>query len=308
MKRSLKSQSQIPFFLMLLPGVVVLLINNYLPMFGVVMAFQQYRFKDNFITSILTSKFIGLKNFEFFFKTANAWTVTRNTILYNVAFIILDIIVPVAMAIALNELKNKMGSKIYQSLIFLPYFLSWIVVSYLAYAFFSYKEGFINSRLLVPLGLERVDWYFETKYWPFILTYFHLWKYTGYNIVVYLASIVGIDGEYYEAAYIDGATKWQSIKHITIPLLKPVIIILSLLAVGRIFNADFGLFYNVPKNMGTLYPVTDVIDTYVFRALRNTNNVGMSSASGLYQAVLGCVTVFTANLIVRKIDPEKALF
>ncbi len=306
MKRGLKSQ--VPFFFMLMPGVVILLINNYLPMFGVVMAFQRYRFKDNFITSLLTSEFIGLKNFEFFFKTPNAFTVTRNTILYNLAFIALDIIIPVMMAIALNELKNKMGSKVYQSMIFLPYFLSWIVVSYLGYSFFSFESGFINRSLLGPLGLEPVNWYFEPKYWPFILTFFHLWKYTGYNIVVYLASIAGIDGEYYEAAVIDGASKWQSIRHITLPLLKPVMIILTLLAVGRIFNADFGLFYNVPKNMGTLYPTTDVIDTYVFRALRNSNNIGMSSASGLYQAVLGCITVFSANLITRKIDPDKALF
>ena len=305
MKRSLRNE--IPYFFMLLPGVLVLLINNYLPMFGVVLAFQKYRFNDNFIKSILTSEFVGLKNFKFFFMTDNAFTVTRNTILYNLVFIVLGLVIPVMLAIGLNELRNKFMKKLYQSIIFLPYFLSWIVVSYLAYSFFS-DNGFINASILGSLGLEKVDWYFEPKYWPFIIIFFQLWKYTGYNIVVYLAAVVGIDGEYYEAAALDGASKWQSIRHITLPLLKPLMIILTLLAVGRIFNADFGLFYNVPKNMGSLYTVTDVIDTYVFRVLRNTNDIGMSSAAGLYQAVLGCITVFTANLIVRKIDPEKALF
>lgn len=306
MKRGLKSQ--LPFFLMLLPGVFVLVVNNYIPMFGVVMAFQKYRFNENFFKSLFTSEFVGLTNFEFFFKSPNAYIVTRNTILYNLIFIALDIIIPVMLAIGLNELRGKLMKKFYQSALFLPYFLSWIVVSYLAYSFFSFESGFVNRSLLIPLGLESVNWYFEPKYWPFILIFFHLWKYVGYNIVVYLAAIVGIDPEYYEAATLDGATKWKSIIHITIPLLKPLMVILGLLAVGRIFNADFGLFYNVPKNMGTLYSVTDVIDTYVFRALRNLNNVGMSSAAGLYQAVLGCITVFTANLIVRKVDSDKALF
>lgn len=306
MKRSF--WKEVPFLLMLLPGVLVLVINNYIPMFGVVMAFQRYRFNGNFLKSIFTSEFVGFKNFEFFFKTPNAFNVTRNTLLYNIVFIVLGLLIPVALAIGLNELRNKFLKKLYQSVIFLPYFLSWIVVSYLAYSFFSFENGFINRNLLLPLGLEAVNWYFEPQYWPFIITFFQLWKYTGYNIVVYLAAIVSIDGEYYEAAALDGATKWQTIRHITIPQLKPLMVILTLLAVGRIFNADFGLFYNVPKNMGTLYSVTDVIDTYVFRALRNSNNVGMSSAAGLYQAVLGCITVFTANLIVRKIDPEKALF
>ena len=301
-------KSQLPFFLMLLPGVFVLAVNNYIPMFGVIMAFQKYRFNENFFKSLFTSEFVGLTNFGFFFKSPNAYIVTRNTILYNLVFIALDIIIPVMLAIGLNELRGKVMKKFYQSALFLPYFLSWIVVSYLAYSFFSFESGFINRGLLRPLGLESINWYFEPKYWPAILIFFHLWKYVGYNIVVYLAAIVGIDPEYYEAATLDGATKWQGIRHITIPLLKPLMVILGLLAVGRIFNADFGLFYNVPKNMGTLYSVTDVIDTYVFRALRNLNNVGMSSAAGLYQAVLGCITVFTANLIVRRIDSDKALF
>ncbi len=293
---------------MLLPGLFVLLINNYIPMFGVVIAFKRYRFNQNFFKSIITSEWIGFKNFEFFFKTPQAFEVTRNTILYNLVFIALGIVIPVILAVALNELINKKLSNFYQSIMFLPYFLSWIVVSYLAYSMLSMENGFINRSVINALGFESINWYSEPKYWPFILIFFQVWKYTGYNAVVYHAAISGIDSEYYEAAAIDGATKWQQTKFITIPLLQPVIIIMTLLAVGRIFNADFGLFFNVPKDSGALYAVTDVIDTYVFRALRNSNSVGMASAAGLYQAVVGCITVFTANYIVRKIDSDKALF
>ncbi len=296
------------FIAMLLPGLFVLLINNYIPMFGVVIAFKRYRFNKDFFQSIITSEWIGFKNFEFFFKTPQAFEVTRNTILYNLVFIALGIIIPVFLAIGLNEILNKKLSNFYQSVMFLPYFLSWIVVSYLAYSMLSIENGFINRSIINALGLESINWYSEPKYWPFILTFFQVWKYTGYNAVVYHAAISGIDSEYYEAAAIDGATKWQQTKFITMPLLQPVIIIMTLLAVGRIFNADFGLFFNVPKDSGALYAVTDVIDTYVFRALRNSNSVGMASASGLYQAVVGCITVFTANYVVRKIDRDKALF
>jgi len=295
-------------FLMLLPGVIILIINNYIPMFGIVIAFKRYRFHGNFINSIIQSDWAGFDNFEFFFKTPYAYQITRNTILYNLAFIILGLVIPVAFAIMLNEIINKRASKIYQSIMFLPYFLSWIIVSYLAYSFFSIENGFLNRTVLDALGISPVKWYFEPKYWPFIIIFFQLWKYTGYNTVVYLAAISGIDHEYYEAAEIDGATKLQQIRYITIPFLRSLMIILTLLAVGRIFNADFGLFYHVPRNSGQLYSVTDVIDTYVYRALRNTNNISMAAAAGTYQAVVGCITVFTANFIVRKIDRDKALF
>jgi len=297
-----------PLFVMLAPGTIILIINNYIPMFGVIIAFKRYRFHGNFFRSLILSDWVGFKNFEFFMKTPYAWRITRNTLLYNFAFIILGLIIPVFCAIALTELRNKRISKIYQSVVFLPYFLSWIVVSYLAYSFLSIENGFFNKSILAPLGLAPVEWYSEPKYWPFILVFFQLWKYTGYNIVVYLAAITGIDPEYYEAAQIDGATKWQQIRHITIPMLQTLMIILTLLAVGRIFNADFGLFYNVPRNSGSLTPATQVIDTYVYAALRNTNDIGMASAAGTYQAIVGCITVFTANLIVRKINKDSALF
>ncbi len=297
-----------PLFMMLAPGAIVLIINNYIPMFGIVIAFKRYRFHGSFFKSLVMSEWVGFKNFEFFIKTPYAWQMTRNTLLYNFVFIILGLIIPVFCAIALTELRNKRLSKVYQSVVFLPYFLSWIIVSYLAYSFLSIENGFINKSILAPLGIAPVEWYSEPKYWPFIIVLFQLWKYTGYNIVVYLAAITGIDPEYYEAAQIDGATKWQQIRHITIPMLQTLMIILTLLAVGRIFNADFGLFYNVPRNSGSLQSATQVIDTYVYAALRNTNDIGMASAAGTYQAIVGCITVFTANLIVRKINNESALF
>ncbi len=181
-------------------------------------------------------------------------------------------------------------------------------MGYLAYSFFSIDFGFINRGVLDALGLERVQWYFEPKYWPFIITFFQMWKYTGYNIVVYIAAISGINNEYYEAAAIDGAKKLQQIRYITLPMLQPMMIILTLFAVGRIFNADFGLFFNVTRNSGALYQTTNVIDTYVYNALRNSSDIGMTAAAGLYQAVVGCITVSIANLVVRKIDSEKALF
>jgi putative aldouronate transport system permease protein len=297
-----------PLLSMLVPGLLILLVNNYLPMLGTVIAFKQYRFSGNFVESILKSKWVGFSNFKFFFDTPYAFLMTRNTILYNFVFIVLDIVVPVLLAIALNELRGKMLSKTYQSLMFLPYFLSWIIVSYLAFSLLSVDKGFINKSILEPLGVAPVEWYSEGAYWPFILVFFHMWKYTGYNVVVYLAALSGIDTEYYEAASIDGATKLQQIRHITIPMLKNLMIILTLLAVGRIFNADFGLFYNVTRNSGAILDHVLVIDTYVFTALRNTSNIGMAAAAGTYQAVVGCITVFTANLIVRKIDKDMSLF
>lgn len=301
-------RTNLPLLSMVLPGLVILIINNYIPMFGVVIAFKQYRFSGTFIESVIKSKWVGFNNFKFFFDTPYAYLMTRNTILYNLLFIVLDVVIPVLLAIALNEIRGKVLSKVYQSIMFLPFFLSWIIVSYLAFSLLSIDKGFINTGILQMFGVAPVEWYNEPIYWPFILIFFHMWKYTGFNIVVYLASISGIDTEFYEAAAIDGATKWQQIKNITLPMLKPLIIIMTLLAVGRIFNADFGLFYNVPRNSGMLKEATMVIDTYVYSALMNTSNIGMAAAAGTYQAVVGCITVFTFNLIVRKIDKDMSLF
>jgi putative aldouronate transport system permease protein len=290
--------------LMLLPGIVYLLVNNYLPMFGIVIAFKQI----NYIDGIWGSPWVGLKNFEFLFGTSDAWLITRNTVLYNIVFIFTTLIVAVGFAIMLNELKNRLASRFYQSVMFLPFFLSMIIVGYLGFSLLSQEYGFINNTILEPMGLDAINWYSEPKYWPLILTTVQLWKGVGYSCVIYLAAIIGIDQEYYEAATIDGATKWQQITRITIPLIMPIIVILTLLDIGRIMNADFGLFYQVPLDSGALYSTTNVIDTYVYRALLRLGDIGMSSAAGLYQAVVGFVLVLTSNWVVRKINKENALF
>lgn len=297
----------LPFFLMLLPGLAVLLINNYLPMFGVVIAFEKFQFGDSFLMSFFQSKWVGFDNFKFLFQSPDIAVATRNTLLYNLLFIVLDLVIPVAMAIVLSELTNQRGSKFFQSASFLPYFMSWMIVEYLAFSVFSSEQGLANN-ILAALGMHKINWYFKLSAWPYILTFFQLWKYNGYNIVVFLATISGISAEYYEAAAIDGATKGQQVRYITLPMLKTVMIIVTLLAVGRIFNSDFGLFYNVPMHMGQLYPVTQTIDTYVYNAMITLGNSSMTAAAGLYQAVCGCITVFIANLVVRRIDKDQALF
>jgi putative aldouronate transport system permease protein len=290
--------------MLLVPGVLYLLLNNYLPMFGIVIAFKDI----NYAKGIFGSEWVGFKNFEFLFATKDAWLITRNTVLYNAVFIVLHAVVPVAFAIALNELRLRLLARTYQSIMFLPHFLSMIVVSYLGYALLSGEYGFLNKAVLEPLGLNPISWYSEAKYWPFILPIVNIWKHVGYYSIIYLAAIIGIDQEYYEAAHIDGASKWQQITRITIPLLRPVIIVMTLLQIGKIFNADFGLFYQVPLDSGALYPTTQVIDTYVYRALLNLGDIGMSASAGLYQAFVGFVLVLATNYAVRKIDKESALF
>jgi putative aldouronate transport system permease protein len=291
-------------FLMTLPGVVLLFAFNYLPMFGLIIAFKNMNFSKGFFGS----DWYGFRNFEFFIKTPDAYLITRNTIVYNLVFIVVGTVFAVLCALALHELRNRRTAKFYQSIMFLPYFLSWVVVSYLVFSFLSVDMGFINKQILPLFHIEALEWYGGTQYWPPILVFCNLWKYTGYNSVIYLASIVGILPEYFEAATIDGASKLQQIRKITIPLISPVIIIMMLLGVGRVFFADFGLFYQVPRNTGALFNVTNVIDTYVYRALVNSGDIGMSSAAGLYQSIVGFILVLGSNLVVRRIDPTKALF
>ncbi len=290
-------------FLMMLPGLLVLLVNNYLPMLGIVIAFKDYNYAKGF----WKSDWVGFENFRYLFNSNAAFTITRNTILYNVAFIIIAATVAVALAIIFNELLNRKLSKFYQGIMFLPYFLSWVVISYLVFALLSSDMGFING-ILVKLGKERINWYVEPAFWPLIIVLVNTWKWTGYDSIIYLAAIIGFDKSYYEAAAVDGATRFQQIKMITFPMLMPVITVLTLIKVGRIFFTDFGLFYNVTRNSGPIYDVTNVIETYVFRALRQTGDVGMASAAGFYQAVIGLIVVLTANYIVSKIDKENSLF
>lgn len=294
--------------LMVLPGALWFLCFSYLPLVGTIAAFKEYRFnRHGFLYSLVHSKNVGWDNFKFLFSTDAAWTITRNTLFYNIAFIILGLVFSVALAILLSELTNKKLAKVYQTGMFLPYFLSWVIVGYFAFSFLSMDRGLLN-HLLSYFGGGSLQWYNDPKYWPYILVFVYLWKSIGYSSVVYLASIMGIDRSLYEAAMIDGASKLQQVRSITLPLLKPIIIIMTLLAVGRIFYADFGLFYQVPRDSGTLYSVTNVIDTYVYRGLKTTGEIGMSTAAGLYQSVVGFVLVMISNYVVRKVDKDSALF
>ena len=296
-----------PLYLMFLPGAVYLFINCYIPMFGIQIAFRQYNARDG----VYASPWVGFKNFEFLFKTNDAFVMVRNTLLYNLVFIALGTVLAVAVAIILNEIRSKKAKQLYQAIILIPFLISMVIVSYLAFAFLSNGNGYINNTLLKALGIPKeqwIQWYNEPKYWPFIIVIINIWKGLGYNMILYYATICGIDSTLYEAAVVDGATRWQRIRNVTLPGLKSTVIILTLMALGGIFRSDFGLFYQVPQNSGPLISVTQTIDTYVYRGLMQTNNIGMSSAAGLYQSVVGFILVVSANLIVRKIDDESALF
>ena len=301
-------KSNLPFLLMVLPGAAWFILFKYIPMSGIVIAFKDFRIDpQGFVYSIIHSKWVGLENFQYLFNSDAALVITRNTLCYNLLWIFLGLVASVAMAIALNELHSKRMSKLYQNFIIFPYFLSWVVASYFLYSFLNPDKGVVNN-LLAFFGRQPVMWYSEPRFWPYILTFMALWKTVGYNTVFYLAAICGLDTSYYEAAMIDGAKKWQQIRYITLPLLSPVMIILTLLAIGKIFYADFGLFYQVPRESGMLFPVTNVIDTYVYRGFLKLGDIGMSSAAGLYQSLVGFVLVLASNMIVKRLDPEKSLF
>ena len=289
-------------YLLMLPGLIYLLINNYLPMAGLVIAFK----KVNFRTGIWSSPWCGLENFKYLFATKDAWIITRNTILYNLVFIILGLVVSVALAIFLSEMRSRKMRSVHQGCLLIPYIISYVVVSYLVYAFQG-SNGLVNKGLLQEMGKNSVNWYLESKYWPFILVFVNTWKNAGYASVIYLATILGFDDSVYEAAQLDGVSPWQKIRYITIPLLKPTIITLTMLNVGRIFYSDFGLFYQVPQNSGAILNVTNVLDTYVYRGLLELGDVSMSSAAGLYQAVVGFFVIMAANALVRKISPDDAI-
>lgn len=302
-KKIVKLRKYIPFYIMLLPGFLYLLVNNYIPMTGIIIAFKDL----NFTKGIIKSDWAGLANFEYLFKTPEAFRITRNTLGYNFVFIIVNLLAAVTIAVLLSEIKNKRCVKLYQTIILLPYLISMVIVSYLAYAFLSGQTGFING-FLNKLGLPQISFYSEPKFWPFILVFVNCWKGAGYSSIIYLASILGIDQELYEAAAIDGSTKWKEIKYITLPLLKPTMIIMTLMSIGRIFYSDFGLFYQVPMNSGALVDITNTIDTYVYRGLINLGDVSMSSAACVYQSLVGFILVMFANWITRRYSKENALF
>lgn len=304
-QKRLRWKKIIPIYIMMFPAMLYFFINNFLPMFGIVIAFK----KVNFRKGILHSPWAGLDNFKFLFSSGNAWIITRNTVLYNIAFIILNTVLGIVVAILLNEVRSKMATKVYQTVILLPYLMSWVVVSYLVFAFLGGENGFVNNTIIPMLGIERkINFYQESKYWPFIIMFVSQWKGIGFNMILYYASIIGIAPDYYEAARVDGATKWQQIKNITLPSLKPTVITMVILNIGKMFYSDFGLFYQVPKNSGMIYNVTQTIDTYVYNALMTQNNLGMSAAAGFYQSIVGFILIIAANAVIRKFSRENAMF
>ncbi len=295
---------------MVLPGAIWFFLLRYLPMGGIILAFKNYKVypkNPTFWNNLMHSPWVGLKNFEFLFATSDSWIYIRNTVGYNVLWIFLGLVISVSFAIMLNEISRKFIAKTYQTLMFFPYFLSWVVASYFLLAFLDPTRGLID-HYLVNAGREKIDWYNSPQYWPFILTICNLWKNIGYSSILYLAAITGIDTSQYEAAAIDGASKWQQIRYVTIPNLRPMICILLIMNVGKIFNSDFGLFYTVPLNSGSLFSATQVIDTYVYRVMTATNNIGMSTAGGLLQNAVGFVFIMIANHVVKKIDEDSSLF
>jgi putative aldouronate transport system permease protein len=299
-----KAWKDLPLLLIALPGIAYLIINNYIPMMGIFLAFKDF----SFFRGIFGSEWCGFENFRFLFQTKDAWIMTRNTILYNVAFIIIGTVLSILVAVFICELGERKRVKWFQGAMLLPNMLSWVVIGYIAYAFLNSETGFINNTILGRLGLDPISWYAKEGAWPLILLIVYIWKNIGYQSIVYTAAISGIDKSIFEAAAVDGATKLKQIIKVTLPMLKPTIITLTLMSIGRIFFSDFGLFYQVPQNSGAIYATTQTIDTYVYRGLMELNDVGMSAAAGLYQSLVGFVLVMIANTIVRKIDSDNALF
>ncbi len=305
-----KAKKTLMLLTMVAPGALWLLLLRYLPMGGIILAFKNYKIypKDpTFLNNLIHSKWVGLDNFKFLFTTGDSWVMIRNTLAYNIVFIILGVIIPVAFAVMMSELSKKFVAKTYQTLMFFPYFLSWVVVSYFLNAFIDAQYGLIPMAQRAA-GETAVSWYTTPGPWPYIIVFANLWKNVGYSTVLYLAAITGIDQTQYEAAAIDGASKWQQILHVTLPNLRTMIAILFILNVGKIFNADFGLFWNVPMQNGALFSVTQVIDTYIYRVLMNTGNIGQSTAAGLLQNIVGFICIIGANAVVKKIDSDSTLF
>ena len=303
-RKKRKFKKYLPLYLMMVPGIAYLVINNYIPMGGLVIAFKKF----NYQTGIWGSPFNGLSNFKYLFTGKDSALIIRNTLLYNLVFILLGTVASVATAILLNAIRKEWSRKALQTFILIPYLISMVIVSYMVFAFLSQGNGFVNNTILAGLGKDPIAWYAEPKYWPFILTFIHLWKNFGYSAIIYYASLLSIDESLFEAARIDGATEWQCVRNVTLPGLRPTVITMVLLQIGRIFYSDFGLFYQIPMNSGMLINATSTIDTYVYRALMTQNDVGRSSAAGFLQSILGFIIVLTANQLVRKIDSENALF
>ncbi|MFD2331030.1 ABC transporter permease [Cohnella sp. GCM10020058] len=290
--------------LMTLPGVVYLIVNNYIPMYGVILAFKNL----NYVQGIWGSPFVGFDNFKFLFHSPDAFLITRNTIAYNVAFIVFNLILALLTALLINEIKDKFVARFYQSTFLLPHIISMVVVAYLVYSFLNTDSGLVNRQIVKWFGTDAISWYTESRYWPYVLVIVNAWKNVGYLSIIYFAAIIGIDKEYYEAATIDGASKWRQMTRITLPLISPVIVVMTLLSISSIMRSDFGLFYQVPMNSGPLLPTTNTIDTFVYRAMVGFGDIGMSAAAGLYQSVVCFFLILGANLLVRRVSKQDALF
>ena len=288
----------IPFYIMMIPGLTYLFINNYIPLTGLQLAFKKFKYNEG----IFNSPWVGMKNFSFLFKTNDAWVLFRNTLGYNLLFLVINTVLAIAVAILLNEVRSAFVRKMSQTVVLIPFLLSYVVISYIVYALLGQSGGMVNNSILKPLGMEPVSWYTKPKYWPLILTLVQAWKAFGYNSIIYYATIIGFDKSLYEAAAVDGAGVWKRIWFITMPMLKATVITLTLMSIGRMFYSDFGLFYQVPMNSGMLQKATTTIDTYVYRGLMESNDIGRAAAAGFLQSILGFVTVLTANTVVRKIE------
>lgn len=289
--------------MMALPAAVILFIFSYIPIGGLIIAFKDYRYD----LGLFGSEWCGLENFKFFFESNDVWRVLRNTIGLNALFISITLVISVALALMMNEIRSRITIKVVQTIMFFPYFLSWVVVGYLLYAYLHHDYGLLN-QILNFFGMKSIAWYASSEYWPFILTFMYAWKMAGYYAVVYYAALMSVDDTYYEAAALDGASRWQMVWKITLPLIRSVIIVMVILQIGRIMYADFGLFFNLTRDQGALYATTDVLDTYIYRALRVTGDIGISSAVGCFQAIVGFIMIMGTNLVVRKIDKDSALF
>ena len=301
---SRKIKKYAPFYILMFPGLLYLFCNNYLPMLGLVMPFK----KVNLMEGIFGGEWVGLRNFSFLVNSPDFLLMIRNTVGYNLVFLIGGPVVGIFIAFFFHEIAGRRSLKVYQTIILLPALISIQIVSYMVFAFLNGDNGMLNKIVLPFFGRAPIQWYSQEQYWPFILIFVYFWMKAGFNGVIYFASMLSISSEYYEAAQLDGASKWKQFTSITLPLIKPTVITLTIIGLGSLFKSDFGLFYQVPMNSGPLYNVTQTIDTYVFRGMTGTGNLALSAAAGFLQSVIGAITVFAANLIIRRVSPEDAMF
>lgn len=296
------------FLMLVTPGTLFLIVFFYIPVLANVVAFQNFQYSDQgFIYSILHSPWVGFDNFKFFFKSADFWLVLRNTVGYNMTFLLLNFFFAIFFGVVMSQLRNQRLLKTYQTAMLFPYFLSWAILAYFVYAFLSTDKGILN-HMIQTFGGHPIDFYNSPWVWPFIIVFLGVWKGIGYNSILYFATAMGIDPSYYDAAMIDGASKWQQIKNVTLPHIMPIATLMLILNIGGIFRSDFGLFYLIPRNSGALINVTQTFDTYIYRALTTSNDIGMSTAAGLLQSVVGALLIILSNWVVRRKQPESALF